>query len=226
MTTDPKRLTLPLTFGVAVIVVLLWSTPFIYPFKLIVVGLHEFSHVLMTWATGGEVVQFSLNPYEGGHVMSRGGNTFLILQAGYLGSLLFGWVLLWLADRTDLDRLFVFLLGVAFLLSPLLGPTVSGSVLGLLLGVGCIAIAAKAGLTLNDLILRVIGLVSVAYVPLDIISDTILRSAWPSDARRLAETYGGWTLLWGGVWLALSLAFNVWAYSHFRTRDEKAEEPA
>jgi hypothetical protein len=57
----------------------------------------------------------------------------------------------------------------------------------------------------NDLALRVVGLASMFYVPQDIISDTIARSHLPSDARILAEEFGGSTILWGGAWLAVSL---------------------
>ncbi len=57
-----------------------------------------------------------------------------------------------------------------------------------------------------DLLLRVIGLASMIYVPYDIVSDTILRAGLRSDARMLAEEIGGATLLWGGLWLIVSLA--------------------
>jgi hypothetical protein len=59
---------------------------------------------------------------------------------------------------------------------------------------------------INDFVLRVIGLSSVIYVPYDIFSDTIARSELRSDAYMLAEQFGGPTVLWGGLWLVLSLA--------------------
>jgi hypothetical protein len=43
------------------------------------------------------------------------------------------------------------------------------------------------------------------YAPLDIYSDTISRSDLRSDARMLAEEFGGPTALWGGMWLIVSL---------------------
>jgi hypothetical protein len=58
---------------------------------------------------------------------------------------------------------------------------------------------------LNDLMLRVVGITSMIYVPLDIYSDTISRSYLRSDARMLAEELGGATVLWGGLWIAVSL---------------------
>ena len=57
----------------------------------------------------------------------------------------------------------------------------------------------------SDLILRVIGLASMIYVPYDIFSDTIQRSYLQSDARMLAEEFGGPTMMWGALWIVLSL---------------------
>jgi hypothetical protein len=45
----------------------------------------------------------------------------------------------------------------------------------------------------------------MVYVPRDIVSDTLARSHLRSDARMLAEEYGGATVLWGGLWLVLSV---------------------
>ena len=58
---------------------------------------------------------------------------------------------------------------------------------------------------INDFLLRLIGLTSMMYVTLDIYSDTIVRSHLQSDARMLAQEFGGATVLWGGLWIALSV---------------------
>jgi len=57
----------------------------------------------------------------------------------------------------------------------------------------------------NDLALRVIGLSSMIYVPYDIYDDTIRRPHLRSDAHMLAHEVGGGTMLWGGLWLIISL---------------------
>jgi hypothetical protein len=44
------------------------------------------------------------------------------------------------------------------------------------------------------------------YAPLDIYSDTISRSYLQSDAYFLAEYMGGTTLLWGSIWMLISIA--------------------
>ena len=63
----------------------------------------------------------------------------------------------------------------------------------------------KANELTNDICLRVIGLTSMMYVPLDIYSDTIQRSHLRSDARILAEQIGGSSTVYGIIWLMLAL---------------------
>jgi len=184
----------------------LWQTPVVLPLKIFVIFLHELSHALATLLTGGSVVELSVSPQQGGHVISRGGSRFIILTAGYLGSLVLGALLLLAALRTQADRLIAgacgaVLLGVAALyardLFALFFCIATGAVL--------IAIARFLPRQVSDMVLRVIGLSSLIYVPYDIFDDTIARSALRSDARMLAEEIGGTTLMWGGIWLILSL---------------------
>ena len=63
----------------------------------------------------------------------------------------------------------------------------------------------------SDYSLRLIGVMSLLYVPRDIFSDTIERSHLRSDARMLAEEIGGTTWMWGGIWLFASLVICVLA---------------
>lgn len=188
----------------------LWQTPLIVPLKLLIVFLHEAAHAGMTVLTGGEVISLSVTADQGGAVWSRGGSRFLILSAGYLGSLLIGLALLFAAVRTDADRLVMGVLGAVMLLIAALYVRELFA-LAFCVGTGAAMIACARFLShqVNDLILRLIGLTSILYVPYDIFSDTIARSGLQSDARMLAEEFGGATILWGMVWLVLSLC-AVW----------------
>jgi len=180
------------------------------PLKILVVFMHELAHALMTILTGGEVISLSVSPRQGGLVMSVGGNRFLTLTAGYLGSLLIGVVLLLIALRTRADRFVMAVCGVAMLLVAVfyirdlfaLAFTVGT-------GLGMLAMSRFLSQEVNDLALRVIGLTSLIYVPYDIFSDTIARSELRSDARMLAEEFGGTTMIWGGLWLVISFVV-IW----------------
>ena len=192
------------------LVFLLWNTPVVLPLKLLVVFMHELSHGLAALLTGGTIENISLSVMQGGHAITRGGNSFAILSAGYVGSLLIGMALLVTALRTQADRAVLALCGLTILAVtalyirdwfPLIFCTVAG--------VCMLAIAQYLDHTINDLMLRIIGLTSLIYVPYDIFDDTIARSGLRSDAYMLSEQFGGPTMLWGGLWLVLSVSVII-----------------
>ncbi|MFT4700884.1 MAG: hypothetical protein ACI85V_000102 [bacterium] len=196
------------------LVFVLWPTPVIIPLKILIVFLHELSHAGMTVLTGGDVISLTVSADQGGAVFSRGGSRFLILSAGYLGSLLLGVILLISATRTNADRAVMGLFGALMLIVTALYVREGFAVL-FCVGAGILMLVTARFLPhdVNDLALRVIGLTSMIYVPLDIFSDTIARSNLRSDARMLADEFGGATVLWGGIWLLISLAvilFSLW----------------
>lgn len=192
----------------------LWPTPVVVPLKILIVFLHELSHAAMTVFTGGDVLSLTISADQGGAVWSRGGNRFLTLTAGYLGSLLIGLALLIAATRSHADRIIMGLFGALMLLVTALYIR-DGFAILFCVGTGAAMLATARFLPhdVNDLILRVIGLTSMIYVPYDIFSDTIQRSNLRSDARMLAEEFGGATVVWGGIWLVISIvvvALGLW----------------
>uniref|UniRef100_A0A7N1A0P9 Peptidase M50B-like protein n=1 Tax=Kalanchoe fedtschenkoi TaxID=63787 RepID=A0A7N1A0P9_KALFE len=83
------------TAGVCTVVILaLWRTVIITPFKLITVFLHEVSHAVACKLTCGHVEGMEVHGNEGGATMTRGGIYWIILPAGYLGSSFWGMVLI------------------------------------------------------------------------------------------------------------------------------------
>jgi len=192
----------------------LWNHIILYPLKVLVVFFHESSHALTTVLTGGQVEDLVVNANQGGYVVSRGGSRFLTLSSGYLGSLVWGAIIYLVAVRTRMDKAAMatvgaMIAGIAFLF----GSNLFGIGFCLLTGLVMIILGFKASEAINDFILRVIGLTSMIYVPLDIYSDTIARSHMRSDARMLAEEFGGATLIWGGLWLLISVVviiFSIW----------------
>ncbi len=198
-------------FALTVAVFALWQTPAVLPLKLLVVFFHEASHAVAIIATGGEVVTLSVSSDQGGFVLSRGGNRFVALTAGYLGSLVVGLGLLIAATRTAADRKVMAICGaMTLLIAGLYVREVFALAFGFGTGAVMLLMARYLGHHANDLGLRVIGLASLIYVPYDIFSDTIARSDLRSDARMLAEEFGGTTVMWGGIWLVISLAIIGW----------------
>lgn len=201
-------------FAIVIAVFALWSTPVVLPLKLLVVFFHELAHGLVAILTGGRVESLSVNFQQGGEVWTRGGSRFLTLSAGYLGSLLIGAVLLLAALRTRADR--AILTGLGVLMIAVLVLYVRDIPAALIIsGTGGALILAGRYLAepACDLILRVIGLTSLVYAPYDIYDDTIRRADLQSDARMLAEEVGGTTVMWGALWLVISVAVIFWCLS-------------
>lgn len=192
----------------------LWDTPVIYPVKLFVVMLHEISHGLAALATGGTIEQIVLDPHQGGACYCPGGNAFLTLSAGYLGSLLWGLLLLSAASAPRIpNRTLLFVVGAA-VLALSLGYVRNG--FGLLFGFGFGGAMMIAGWKLNAgasrVLLTALGLTSCLYAILDIKSDVLDRPHLQSDAAMLAEmTPGITTTTWGVIWISVALAVSALA---------------
>jgi hypothetical protein len=193
------------------VVFALWPTPVVLPLKLLVVFFHELSHGLAAVLTGGEIVSLSVNFQQGGLAITRGGSRFAILTAGYLGSLFIGVGLLLAALRSRADRAILGATGAVMLVVLLVYVRDLATAL-ICAGTGAALLAAAryCSRAVCDLVLRVIGLSSLIYVPYDIFDDTLRRSHLRSDARMLAEEFGGTTMLWGGLWLVISVCVIVW----------------
>ena len=194
----------------AVLCVVFWNHPALTPLKILVVFFHEGSHALATLLTGGQVMAMEIVAAQGGHVLSRGGWPFVIISSGYLGSLLWGALILVLASRSKADRAIMAALGLAMLaLTLFFVRNVYGMTFGCIGAALALASAKFLPAWWNDVSLKFIGLVTMLYVPLDIFSDTLARSHLRSDARILAEYLGGPTMFWGVLWLIISIVSIV-----------------
>lgn len=191
--------------------VLLWDQAWLAPLRLFVVLLHESGHALATVLTGGEVLALTVGLDESGAVLSRGGWELLILNSGYLGSLLWGRALLALAFRAPKPTTIG--LGVFFLAAALLWarPLVSfGFVWTAICGAALLTLGRWASARVLTPVLASLGVFSLLYALGDVVSDVLLRPGAPSDARFLAERTGVPTLVWGLGWTVISL-WVLWA---------------
>jgi hypothetical protein len=196
----------------AIAVWFLWDTVFVWPVQMFVVLLHELSHGLVAIATGGTIREIGLSPDQGGFCRCPGGNAFLTLSAGYLGSLAWGALFIEVGrsgGRTS--RVLLGLLGAGILALGLLTVR-SGFAIFLCLAAGAALVLAAFRLEAQGrkLLLTALGLTSCLYAVLDIKSDILDRPGLPSDATALARMTGIPALVWGLAWITASLIVCAW----------------
>ncbi len=192
----------------AIACVLAWD--WLVPIKVLIVFFHESAHALATVLTGGEVISMHIVANQGGQVESLGGTAWIIVTAGYLGSLLIGAFILLCASHSRADRVLMGALAALMIAITLLYVRNGyGVAFGLVAAAAMIAFAVFLPNWCNDAILKLIGLMSIMYVPWDIFNDTLQRSELRSDARILAELVGGSTMMWGTLWLLMSVVVAI-----------------
>ena len=188
-------------------VIFLWNSWIVYPLKILVVFFHELSHGLMAVITGGSIKKIELVAQQGGKCWTAGGNRFLVVSAGYLGSLAMGGVILVLAARTRYDKMITTVIGGLMILIALLfvRPIIGfGFLFSFITGVAMVLTGRYMPEDVNDFILKVIGLTSCLYAVLDIKSDVLDRPYLYSDARMLAELTHLPTMFWGLLWITIA----------------------
>ena len=191
----------------------LWDTPVVYPLKIFVVLLHEVSHAIAVFVTGGTVDQITLDPYQGGATYYSGGSAVLAMSAGYLGSLLWGGAMFSAAQNSWIRKdwvnggigVLVILLTLGFVRSGF------GIAFGVFFGAAMVTASRRIGEIWNRRLLLTLGLTSALYAILDIKSDILDRPELESDAHMLAELTGlGTTTTWGVLWITIAIAFSTW----------------
>ncbi len=90
-----------------------WLT---YPIRLFVTYIHEGGHALATILTGGSVSSMTVDPNTSGLTMTRGGFGLLISSAGYLGTTIFGALVLLLAQRESRAKWLLSAMGIIVLM--------------------------------------------------------------------------------------------------------------
>ena len=183
-----------------------WNYSFIYPIKVFVVLLHELGHGLAAELTGGDMVRIELSSNLGGVCWSRGGIRWLVLPAGYLGSMLFGGIILVAAAKSRRDKDISTVIGLLVVgLTLYAVRNLFGIVFGLLFGGAMIAAGHVLPEKLNDLLLKFIGLASCCYAIIDIKEDLISRTVPGSDAYKMAEIFPLPPTVWGVIWILIAI---------------------
>lgn len=197
----------------AVLLWLLWGRGVLAPLRLVLVLLHELGHAAAAVATGGTIREIAVTAGEAGWCACPGGDAFLTLSAGYLGSVAWGAGLVVAATAgAGWARAALVGLGAAMAATVLLwGAGLVTVGVGLGAGLVLAAVGLRAGPAAARGTLAALGLASCLYAVLDVKADVLDRPGAPSDAAVLAELTGLPALVWGGLWWLVSLAVFTWA---------------
>jgi len=197
----------------AVAGILFWNTWPLYPFKLLVVLMHESGHAAATLLVGGSVDAIRISPDQGGVTLSRFPPSVLreivIASAGYVGSAVSGCVLLYLAARSRSGRWPLIALAGWCMLVTLLYVRDGFT---LLFVVGCalaLGLLARFGVPwLRRAVLMFLAAFSCCYALYDIRDDLLHLQSWSggTDADALARATFIPATVWGVAWGLLSIA--------------------
>ena len=186
--------------------VFLWDTVFLYPLKIFVVLLHEISHGVAAVLTGGEIVKIEINYNQSGVCYTRGGIRMIVLSAGYLGSMLWGGLILILAARTKYDRTISIVIGIIVgIITVFYIRNLYGIIFSLAFCAFMISLGKLMPMKVNDIVLKFIGITSSGYAIIDIKDDLISRTVVGSDAYQMAEIIPLPSVVWGIIWIIISI---------------------
>ena len=210
------------------VMLVFWESSLLWPLKIFVVLLHELSHIVAIVLTGGHPSSISLSMNQGGLATGTGGWRFVVLNAGYLGSLLWGLALLAMADRRKAVPWSLRVMGIGLGLATLvwMRPLISfGFIYGIIASVLLFAIGARVPAWLGSAFLRIVGLFSCLYALVDIQLDVLhpASQGHVSDASMLAELTGIPTAVWGVAWSMFALGI---LFLFRRTIVGRSKEPS
>jgi Peptidase M50B-like len=192
--------------------ILFWHTWPLYPFKLLVVLMHESGHAAASLLVGGTVRQIVVDPREGGVTLSLIPpglwNQIVVSSAGYVGSTISGCVLLVLAARSKSGRWPLVALAIWTALVAALWVRDSFTLVFVAGASVVLALVARFGpALLRRGLLVFLGTFGVSYALYDIRDDLLHfgSAGVQSDADALAHATLVPALVWGIAWGLLSI---------------------
>ncbi|KAI8908323.1 peptidase M50B-like-domain-containing protein [Gorgonomyces haynaldii] len=206
--------TIYVLIGYTVFILVFWNLPYLkevlWPFKILTVGLHEFGHASAGWMTGAHVESITLNPDEGGLTRMRGGNPYISLPAGYIGSTVWGSLMVFAGFNTTASKVVAVIVGLCMLLVLWWAKNwLTRGVTVLFIGLIALLWWLEGGFYLRYFVLFV-GIMSSLYSLWDIIEDLVVRKVNESDASQFSRLCCGGCLppqAWGVIWFLFSLLF-------------------
>jgi Peptidase M50B-like len=213
-------------FCIGLVIGVLWYVPMaqwlVYPFRLFGTFVHELGHGLAALATGGEFLRFTVSPDLSGLAWSAGGWRWLVTSAGYVGSAVFGGVLIAAQLRGLSAASLLMGLGVALaILCVFFVRNAFGIVTGLGFSIALILASFKFTEAAQDLLLKTLALQLIldGYHSLITVFRISGEQGIASDAHTMEAATGLPAKAWVIFWALLSTAILFLA---LRVRPRKA----
>ncbi len=216
------------------ITVALWFIPFadylVYPIRLFVTFIHEGSHALAAFLTGGSVQSLTIASNGSGAVYSAPSGWFgqiITSSAGYLGTTVFGVAMLFLIRRSVSPHkvllasgVFVGVMTTVFgILSPVFnflslqvsfGSVLFTAIAGILLSAGLIALAKYSSVKVASFAVAFLAVQCLLNSLSDLatlffINAPLIGSDMHTDAANMANATGLPSVLWVLIWIGVSI---------------------
>lgn len=172
--------------------------------SLLVTFLHEFGHAIASLLTGGRVLALQVNIDGSGVCTTSGGNSMLITAGGYLGSIIFGNLMLYFGIKhKDFSKFLALALSIIMVLVSVvwfstLSSFVITFIIGLVLAI-CFLKIVWSG--------RVFMIGSGAYSILYILKDYNVGPS--SDLQAFSDIMGLTPTIWMYMWLVGAIVITA-----------------
>ena len=242
----PQAMTLLVAAAISIV---LWFIPYAeiltYPFRIFVTFIHEGGHAIAALLTGNSVASLSVAMNASGETYTTQGGVFsqmFISSAGYLGSMVFGALLLVLIRKAIAARIVLLCCSVVvFGLTMIYGlfkPIFSASswsgipftlFAGLFLTVGLFLIARFASNRVATFFVSFLAVQCVLNALTDLKTVFFLSAPFapvaPTDAVNMAQATGFPAILWAGIWIVLALGILWFAMRLYVAGRDKGYQP-
>ncbi len=171
----------------------------LYPITLLVTIFHETGHAFFALVSGGSVHGIQINHDGSGYALIAGGLSVLVIPGGYIGSALWGNLLLYVAlYKERYTRWIVYLLMGVFVFSAVVWFNSLGSTLLLLAFAALTYGLSRVSRSIQVYTLLAIGATSLLYIIMD------FNGGPSSDLARFTSLIPVVPqIIWAVVWLAV-----------------------
>src|ERR1044072_2842157 len=223
----------------------LWFLPYAeflaYPFRIFVTFIHEGGHALAAFVTGNSVHSLTVSPDGSGLVYSTSGgmlSSLFVSSAGYLGSMTFGALLLWLVRHRVKAKVvlaasgaLVLLLATVFgFLAPLWNVSLPGLftlVAGVALPLGLFAAAKYLNPRAAAFLVSFLAVQCVLNAVFDL-RNVLFASAFSdahTDAANMATATGVPSIFWVLFWIVVAFVILTLALRAYVSSKESPTQP-